>query len=190
MNIQPVITLNYQLSANDYFRAVGAVSSNKILSLLNMVVCILAGLANLLHAIHILPDESNGTISASDYGFTSLFCFSFYFLWSHQNFPRFSLTKRWAIARAWNQTAQMQLPINLSITETGVNFQIQGFQDFRQWQHYTGFHETKEMFLLYYLGTLCRILPKRVFSSPEQISQFRDLLREKNVVHQASIKMS
>jgi YcxB-like protein len=182
MKIQPIM-LDYQLSVNDYLYAAGAASPNKILSFLNVGFLVYGGSLNLLRATHIMPDVSNGTTSASDYyGLTSLFCFlvSFYVL--HQTFPRFSPTKRWAITRIWKRTVQMQRPINLSITETGIDFQIQGLQDFRQWQHYTGFRETKEMFLLYYSESLYHILPKRVFSSPEQMGQFRDLLNENNVV--------
>jgi YcxB-like protein len=182
MKMQPIMMLDYQLSVNDYLYAAGTASPNKILSFLNVGGGIYVGVLNLLRATHILPDMSNGTMSASDYGFLSVFLFLLSFFWLHQHFPRFSPTKRWAISRAWKRTVQMQRPINLSITETGIDFQIQGLQDFRQWQHYTGFRETKEMFLLYYSESLYHILPKRVFSSSEQMGQFRDLLNENNVV--------
>ncbi len=181
MKLQPIMTLNYQLSTNDYLSAAGAASPNKIFSFLTVVVWGYSGSLNLLRATHIMPDVSNGTVSTRDYGFLSVFSFLISFLWLHQYFPCFSPTKRWAIARTWKRTVQMQLPINLSITETGIDFQIQGLQDFRQWQHYSCFRETKEMFLLYYSEPLYHILPKRVFSSPAQMSQFQDLLNENNV---------
>jgi hypothetical protein len=191
MKLQPIMTLNYQLSANDYLGAAGAASPNNIiLSFLNMGVCACVSLLNLLRATHIMPDLSNGTISASDYGFLSLFFFLISCLWLHQHFPWFSPTKRWTIARTWKRTVQMQQPINLSMTETGIDFQIQGLQDFRQWQHYTCFRETKEMFLLYYSESLYRILPKRVFSSPDQMNLFRNLLNENNTAYKENTKMN
>lgn len=181
--------LNYQLSVNDYLRAAGTASPNKILSVLNVGLWACACAANLLRATHIMPDVSNGTTSASDYGFMSLLSFLVLFLWLHQNFPRFSPTKRWTITRAWKRTVQMQQPIHLSVTEAGVNFQIQGFEHFRQWQHFTRFRESKEMFLLFHSGSLYHIVPKRIFSNLEQLNQFRDLLQENNVVHQKNSKM-
>jgi YcxB-like protein len=181
MKMQPIMTLNYQLSENDYLSAAGTAYPYKILSFLNVGGVIYVGVLNLLRATHILPDVSNGTISASEYGFYSLFSFLLSFFWLHQSFPRFSPTKRWAIARTWKRTVQMQRLINLSIAETGVDFQIEGFQDFRQWQHYTGFRETNKMFLLYYSESLYHILLKHLFSSPEQMGQFRDLLNKNNV---------
>jgi hypothetical protein len=189
MNIPPIMTLNYQLSENDYLCAAETAASQKTLNFISICVCLYAAFANLLRAIHILPDVSNGTTSTNMYVFSSAVSFLIPALYLHQTFPRFSLTKRWAIARTWKRTVQMQLPINLSITETGVDFQIQGLQDFRQWQHYTGFRETKKIFLLYYSGSLYRILPKRAFSSSEQMSQFRELLSENNVAHQKNGKI-
>lgn len=188
--MQPIITLSYQLSANDYLRTAGITSPNKILNFLSIGVWAYASSLDLLRAIHILPDVSNGTISASDYGFYSLFGFLLFFLWLHQSFPWFSPTKRWTMARAWKRTVQMQLPINLSIAETGIDFKIEGLQAFRQWQHYTGFRETKEMFLLYYSESLYHILPKRVFSSIDQMNQFRNLLNENNVAYKKNTKIS
>jgi hypothetical protein len=179
--MEPIMMLDYQLSVNDYLYAARTASPNKILSFLYVGFLVYGGSLNLLRAIHIMPDVSNGTTSASDYYGLSLLCFLTVFYVLHQDFPRFSPTKRWAITRAWKRTVQMQRPINLSITETGIDFQIKGLQDFRQWQHYTAFRETKESFLLYYSEPLYHILPKRVFSSPEQIGQFRDLLNENNV---------
>jgi YcxB-like protein len=136
-----------------------------------------------------MSDVSNGTISAGDYGLMSLICFLAPALWLHQDFPRFSLTRRWTIKRAWKQTAQMQLPINLFLTEAGVNYKIQGFEDFRQWQHFTYFRESKELFLLCYSGSLYHIIPKRIFGNLEQMNQFRDLLKENNVMPQRSNKI-
>ncbi|WP_404784680.1 YcxB family protein [Altericista sp. CCNU0014] len=189
MNSQPIAILSYQLSANDYLRAAEIASSNKILSLLSVTTLTYGGLRDLLRAVQILPDVSYETMSASDYWLSSLVCLLSSFLFLHLAFPRFSPTKRWTIARTWKRTIQMQQPITLSIAEAGVEFQIQGFRDFRQWQHYTGFRETKEMFLLFYSGSLYRILPKRIFSSPEQMRQFQDLLDRNGVASQKNSNM-
>jgi hypothetical protein len=69
---------------------------------------------------------------------------------------------------------------SFTINETGVSLKIEGYQEFKQWQHYLKFKETKEMFLLYYFESLYHILPKRVFTDSSEIDRIQDIL-EKNL---------
>jgi YcxB-like protein len=181
MNTQTTTIFNYQLSASDYLSAAG--TGSKILSLSNiyLLVLVYAVVSNFLHAMHIIPDVAGGNISADQYWTNSFLYFLFTFLYLDNIPPRFNPFKRWAIVRTWRRTVQMQQPINLSITETGVDWKTQGYQDFRQWRYYNHVRESKEMFLLYYSESLYYILPKRAFSSPEKMDQLKDLLTKKNV---------
>jgi YcxB-like protein len=181
MDRKTMIIFNYQLSESDYLSAAGI--GSKILSWSNISLLFIgyAVVSNFLHAMYIIPDVSSGTISADQYWSTSFLCFLCTLPYLDNIPPRFNLFKRWAIVRTWKRTVQMQQPIIVSITETGVDWQTQGYQDFRQWQYYNHFRESKEMFLLYYSESLYYILPKRVFSSPEKMNQLKDLLTNKNV---------
>jgi hypothetical protein len=181
MNTQTMIIFNYQLSASDYLSAAGI--DTKILSWSNISLLFLvyAVVSNFLHATHIIPDVSGGTISADQYWTTSFLCCLFTLPYLDNIPPRFNPFRRWAIIRTWKRTVQMQQPIILSITETGIDWQTQGYQDFKQWQYYNHFRESKEMFLLYHSESLYYILPKRAFSSPEKMNQLKYLLTKKNV---------
>jgi hypothetical protein len=67
---------------------------------------------------------------------------------------------------------------SLTITETGVTFETEGYQEFKQWQHYLKFRETQEIFLLYYSESLYHILPKRLFTHVSEIDRLRNLLQK------------
>jgi YcxB-like protein len=177
---QPITTLNYQLDANDYLCAARTASPNQLL----LVICLMIGIfttSKLLQAMHIWQNMHRAA-SSPEYNEAAIW---FNFLISTivllSDLPKANPLRFWSIPRLWKRSPQMQQPINLSISETGINFQIQGFQDFKQWQYYKHFRETKNMFLLYYSESLYYILPKRAFSGQEQMSQFRDVLSQNNV---------
>ena len=64
-----------------------------------------------------------------------------------------------------------------------VNFDEQGIRSDTQlghieapWSSFERFRETKNLFLLYQTKDYAGIVPKRVFSSPEQLAEFRNLI--------------
>jgi hypothetical protein len=95
-------------------------------------------------------------------------------------FPKFSPFKVWALKRDWKKQAIAYKTRSFTINETGVTFEIEGYQEFKQWEYYLKFVETKEIFLLYYSESLYHILPKRLFNDSSEIDRLRDIL-EKNL---------
>jgi YcxB-like protein len=96
----------------------------------------------------------------------------------HTYFPKYSPFKLWTLKRDRQRQAIAYKPRSFTIDETGVTFNIEGYQEFKQWGHYLKFQEAKEMFLLYYSENLYHILPKRVFTDSSEIDRIRCILEK------------
>ena len=91
--------------------------------------------------------------------------------------PALNLLQRYMIYKNWKSNPSIREPVNLEVSEEGINSQGATFQSAIKWQIFTKFLESKNLFILYQSNNLFNMIPKRAFSSDEQIEQFRDLLR-------------
>jgi len=155
------MNLEYRLTFNDFLEANQAhLKSHGFLYLFLWVVSglmVVVGLASLL-----IGDIWN-------------FCFSV-ILGICIN-PSFYLLQRYCLARTWKSQRCIREPVTLEVTEEGLTLSSPYFQSNLKWQIYTGFLETKNLFMVYQSERLFNLFPKRAFNSDEQINEFRELLR-------------
>lgn len=90
--------------------------------------------------------------------------------------PTLNLLQRYLIYRNWKSNPSIREPVNIEVTEEGIDFEGATFKSAIKWQIYTNFLESKNLFMLYQSNNLFNMIPKRAFSSNEQINQFRDLI--------------
>lgn len=89
--------------------------------------------------------------------------------------------KNYFIARAWKNNPSLDHPITVEVEKEIIKMKTITFESSIQWQLYIKAVETKNLFMLYQAKALFNIIPKRAFSSDEQIEEFRELLRAKIV---------
>lgn len=96
-----------------------------------------------------------------------------------RNFPQLNLFHTRFINRTWKKIPALQESRKVEATETGLTLRSQSFSDFRKWEAYTRFAETKNFFLVYYAPKLCHPVLKRSFTNVEEIDRFREILKDK-----------
>ena len=80
-------------------------------------------------------------------------------------------------ARAqWKANPQLHDEIQMTITREGVRTKTATSDSTLLWSHYIKHHESGSVFLLLLNKRMYNIVPKRAFSGPEQIAEFRGLL--------------
>lgn len=94
--------------------------------------------------------------------------------------PYINPLRRYAIARSWKSQPDIHEPRAIQVTEDGIIVKFPTFQSTINWQDYTHFIETKNLFMVYQDRRVFNLFPKRAFSSDHQVNQFRELL-EKNI---------
>jgi hypothetical protein len=67
----------------------------------------------------------------------------------------------------------------VTISDTGIVSDHQLGHSEAAWNMYEKFRETEKLFLLYQSPDLIGMVPKRVFSNPEELQQFRTLITSK-----------
>ena len=72
----------------------------------------------------------------------------------------------------------MAAPQSIAVGPDGVTVDSPLFRGADAWELYASFSETKHLFMLYLKPRMFRIVPKRAFSSAEQIDQFRSLIAQ------------
>ncbi len=159
--------LEYRLTFNDFLEANQAhLKSHRFLYLVLWVVSSLMVVAGLVSILI-------GNIWDSCYSIILGICI----------FPSFNLLQRYCLARTWKSQPSIREPITFEVTEEGLTVSSPYFQSNVKWQIYTGFLETKNLFMVYQSKQLYNLFPKRAFYSDEQINEFRELLRTMIVNH-------
>lgn len=87
--------------------------------------------------------------------------------------------KTYFINRAWKGLPNLHHPISFEANAEILQIKTINSESSIQWQLYTKAVETKNLFMLYQGKRLFYILPKRAFSSNEQVEEFRELVRTK-----------
>lgn len=87
--------------------------------------------------------------------------------------------KNYFISRAWKGLPNLHHPITIDVDEERLKIKTFNCESSLQWQFHIKAIETKNLFILYQAKTLFNMLPKRAFSSDEEVKEFRELLRTK-----------
>ncbi len=99
------------------------------------------------------------------------------FLWL---FTAYSQGRR--IRNAWEGNPSLQLHTTFEADESGIKFNDTQTQAAQQWSTVRRIVETPNLFCLYLSKTSARMIPKRAFSSPEAVDEFRNLLERHLIV--------
>lgn len=91
--------------------------------------------------------------------------------------PSFNPLQRYYLASTWKSQPSIREPITIEVTKEGLTLYSSYFKSHLKWQIYTGFIETKNLFMVYQSKRFFNWFPKRAFSSDEQVHEFRELLR-------------
>jgi hypothetical protein len=168
------MNLEYRLTLQDYLEANQAhIKSQK---LLYFTYWSFAALAILLLALNVTVFFLSGGWSPFDLIFTCLIiAFAIYFN------PELLIGQRYALKKVWQSQPSIREPMTLEITEEALTFHSPMFQAVNYWKAYPNFVETKNLFILYLSKQSFNLIPKRAFSSTEQIQEFRELLPRKIV---------
>ncbi|MFB2894611.1 YcxB family protein [Aerosakkonemataceae cyanobacterium BLCC-F50] len=155
--------LEYQLTFNDYLEA--NQNHSKWRKILMWIIAIFFFILGLLSII-IIPAEP------SSYIFLVLgICY----------IPLVKLIERYNLARIWKSQPSIREPITLEANEEGITLKSTLFESNIKWQVYTKFVETNKLLMLYQSNQSFNLLPKRAFSTNEQLNEFRELLRIKGI---------
>lgn len=84
------------------------------------------------------------------------------------------------VKKLYFQQKTLQVPVEVEITETALNTTSEFGYATHPWKDFTKWKENKELFLLYQSDLLFNMLPKRIFSDPQQMDTLRSYL-EQNV---------
>lgn len=87
--------------------------------------------------------------------------------------------KNYFVARTWKNFPNGHQPMSVEVNEEVIKIKSINFDTIMQWQLYIKAVETKNLFMLYQAKALFNMIPKRAFSSDEQVEEFRELLRTK-----------
>ena len=86
--------------------------------------------------------------------------------------------KNYFINLTWKNFPNLHNPITVESSEEIIKINIMNSESNIQWQVYLKVIETKKIFMLYQAKALFFIIPKRAFSSNEQVDEFRELLHK------------
>jgi hypothetical protein len=83
------------------------------------------------------------------------------------------------IGRTYRQRKDLQRPCTFVPSEAGLRVETEGSGGVKPWSDYLKWKEGKSTFLLYMSDNMYQAIPKRFFSSTEEIDRFRDLVKVK-----------
>ena len=92
-------------------------------------------------------------------------------------FDMLSLT-RWRTRIQFQRNPKFREEYHLTFSRENIHFKTTSLESTLQWTHYERVIESRELFLLMYGKGLYTLIPKRAFSSEEEINSFRTLLRQ------------
>lgn len=89
----------------------------------------------------------------------------------------YSYPKR--IRNLYAQQKTLQSPYRMEVTDEGMLTQSEIGNSKLTWDYFRKWKEGKNLFAVYQSDVLMHIFPKRCFASPEELTEFRELLRAK-----------
>ena len=95
-----------------------------------------------------------------------------------QYFPQYNPISRWNISRKYQQDFIKQETKTLIVDKVGITRKSKNYCEFIKWSGYTKFTENKNIFLLF-TKKENNIVPKRIFTTEEQLESFRTMLNDK-----------
>ncbi len=87
--------------------------------------------------------------------------------------------KGYFINRNWKSLTTWHHPITVEVNKEILKFTSVTYESSIQWQFFIKAIETKNLFMLYPAKALFNVIPKRAFSSDQQMDEFRGLLQTK-----------
>jgi hypothetical protein len=160
------VLTHYSITADDYVQAQRAHLRRKgaprFSYLLSRIVMPIAFLVVLLVSI-LRPEEFQTLMPGLLFtGIFSAIIFAHPFLWRRQ----------------FAKIPPSQMQVTAEFSEKEVHFQSAKTDSVAQWEHFVGWRESRDLFLLYQRTNLFNMVPKRAFT-PEQLTEFRELLARK-----------
>ena len=164
-----IATYSYQLCFKDYDEAHGRIKRAGD-SRHRFVMWLLAGLFVLLTVVSfsLRPDPSNQPHSLVE--FLPWFGI-FVVVW----IVIFRLLRS-RVRREWEEQTVLHSPKNATFRDDGIAIVDAARQLNYHWTSVPRFAETRNLFILYTADDSFHIIPKRIFSTDEQVSQFRQYL--------------
>jgi hypothetical protein len=83
---------------------------------------------------------------------------------------------QWRTRIDFRRNPKFREEYHLTFSHENIHFQTASIDSTLQWTHYDRVIESPDLFLLMYSKGLYTLIPKRCFSSTEEINAFRDLL--------------
>jgi hypothetical protein len=87
--------------------------------------------------------------------------------------------KNYIIKLDWKGLHNLHHPMTVEVNEETIKMKNPVFNSSVKWQLYIKAVETKNLFMIYQTKRLFDMIPKRAFSSNEQVEEFRELVRTK-----------
>jgi|GEM_PF-6601026 len=189
------MSASYQLSLQDYIEA-QQLSMKKSKGFVFYVVAALIYFALILFCIYRFKnrdflvmeryrDYYNSNLANED-RYLMLYVYSFGFiLFIGKIFPKFNPLAYWNTKKDLKKNFVKQESKQISITEEGIAIASQNYRKYYQWQGITKATENKKIFLLYHSRNKeYTIVPKRIFETEAELTNFQQLLnsRETQIV--------
>jgi hypothetical protein len=80
------------------------------------------------------------------------------------------------VRRVYDQQSELHKPIDMEITEDKLISSNDYGHSRRPWSDFTKWKEDENLFLLYHSDAIQTMIPKRIFSSQDELNNFRRLL--------------
>jgi len=87
--------------------------------------------------------------------------------------------KNYFLNRHWKNLSNWHHPITIDVDEEKIKSKTVDCESSVQWRLFIKAIETKNLFMLYPAKACFNMIPKRAFSSDQQMDEFRELLRTK-----------
>lgn len=97
-------------------------------------------------------------------------------LFAYLMFTVFVLVPR-RVRRSYAQRKDLQQDISMTVTSDGLETRTERGYNLKPWDDYLTWKEGKSIFLLYFSDQLYQMIPKRFFSTSDDIDAFREILR-------------
>lgn len=81
--------------------------------------------------------------------------------------------------RDWKNLVYLHQPMSVEVTEEMLKFKSSNFERSVEWQFYIQAVETNQLFIFYEANPSFYMIPKRAFSSDQQVEEFRELVLTK-----------
>jgi len=85
------------------------------------------------------------------------------------------------IKKIYAQQKELHSPFEIEFTDTAMIFSNEFGNATRPWNHFTKWKENDELILLYHSDVIYNILPKRIFTDPQQIDAVKSYLENNEV---------